>query len=89
MHIYLDQVFLPHAADVQGVYDDAEKFLSHHCNPLFLDCVRPSEYRCCKLNKLRVILDNTKHTFKHEGADPIISANLYLAVFQAVLPLGK
>ena len=63
--------------------------LPHHCNPLFLDCVRPSEYRCCKLNKLRVILDNTKHTFKHEGADPIISANLYLAVVQAVLPLGK
>lgn len=79
----LDEGIFKSMDDYQDMMKDARKFLPHICNPRCLARVGPDQYRCRKLNNLKVTTDNTKHVFKdlpnnfsHECVNRLIKCGL-------------
>ena len=56
---FIDEGIFECVDDVKEVYNNAEKFLPHRCNPRCLCRVGPDKFKCRKVNNLTATEDNT------------------------------
>ena len=50
--------------DLDGIAEDGNTILGHHCFPRCLVMVSPGVFKCRKLDNLKISHDNTKYVFK-------------------------
>ena len=60
----IEEGIFNHPEDVHTIYQDAEKFLAHHCNDSCLVRRPDGSFRCRKIDNVRASTDNTKHVFQ-------------------------
>ena len=60
---FIEEGIFGNQYDIYTVYENAELFLSHHCNDAYLVRIPDGSYRCRKTDNVKASADNTKNQY--------------------------